>query len=208
MTDRERLERRYRRLLACYPRAFRRDHGHELLGVLMTGAENGRWAAGPAAVADLIAGGLRMRVASPRLPAPVRLMYVGAAVELATLITIVATLGDVHSAIRSRHPGYSAAQWHAELTGHLLPLVFSAGLAVGVWLWLAWANGRGSRWARLAFAAFATLNVCGLLSGLTDGSATYARADLAAGAVLCAVGLAGVALLLRGARARDAATPF
>jgi hypothetical protein len=36
------LERRYRRLLVCYPRAFRREHEQEILAVLMAGAGDGQ----------------------------------------------------------------------------------------------------------------------------------------------------------------------
>jgi hypothetical protein len=38
MSDVTGLERRYRRLVACYPRAFRREHEQEILAVLMAGA--------------------------------------------------------------------------------------------------------------------------------------------------------------------------
>ena len=40
------LERGYRRLLAWYPREFRREHEEEMLAVLMAGAREGR--GGPA----------------------------------------------------------------------------------------------------------------------------------------------------------------
>jgi len=44
MTDAADLERRYRRLLACYPAAFRPEPEQEILSVLMAGAEEGqRW---------------------------------------------------------------------------------------------------------------------------------------------------------------------
>ena len=47
MTDQEHLERAYGRLLAWYPRAFRRENGPEILAVLM--AERQRTvSAGPA----------------------------------------------------------------------------------------------------------------------------------------------------------------
>jgi hypothetical protein len=69
------------------------------------------------------------------------------------------------------------------------------GAAVGVWLWMAWANGRGHRWALVVFAMFFGVNVVSLFSGLTQGSATYARADLIAGSVLCLVALAAVVLI-------------
>jgi hypothetical protein len=42
MSDSVDLERRYRRLLAGYPRAFRREHEQEILSVLMAGADEGQ----------------------------------------------------------------------------------------------------------------------------------------------------------------------
>jgi hypothetical protein len=44
MTDSTDLERRYRRLLALYPKVFRQENGQEILSVLMAGAAEGqRW---------------------------------------------------------------------------------------------------------------------------------------------------------------------
>jgi hypothetical protein len=126
----------------------------------------------------------------------IKLMYLGAVVELATAVTIVATIGDIRSNVVARNPGYTAAQWHAEVAGKLDPLVVAAGVAVGFWLLMAWANGRGHRWARIAFAMFFGLNTLSLLSGLAGGSAVYARPDLAIGIVLWLVELAVVALVL------------
>lgn len=39
MSDSAALEQRYRRLLACYPRAFRHEQEQEILAVLMAGAD-------------------------------------------------------------------------------------------------------------------------------------------------------------------------
>jgi hypothetical protein len=61
MTDPTSLERRYRRLLACYPRAFRREHTEEMLAVLMAGARQGR-RPGLAESADLIRSAAKMRL--------------------------------------------------------------------------------------------------------------------------------------------------
>jgi hypothetical protein len=96
-------------------------------------------------------------------------MYLGAVVELAAAITIVATIGDVKSNVVKRNPGLTAGQWHAVVAGHLEPTAVAAGLAVGFWLWMAWSIGRGQRWARIAFALFFGLNTCGLLNGLAGG---------------------------------------
>ncbi len=60
--ERQRLERRYRRLLAVYPPAHRRAHGEEMVGVLMAAApDRQRWP-GLAETADLIAGAMRIWV--------------------------------------------------------------------------------------------------------------------------------------------------
>jgi len=88
MTDSAALERSYRRMLACYPRSFRRDNEDEMLTVLMAAAEDGQRRIGLAEAADLIRGAVRMRLwpAAPRpgsVRAAVRLMLAGAAAELA-----------------------------------------------------------------------------------------------------------------------------
>lgn len=56
------LERGYRRLLACYPRRFRDDHGEELLAVLLASARDGQQRPGLAERADLVRSGLGMRL--------------------------------------------------------------------------------------------------------------------------------------------------
>jgi hypothetical protein len=59
--DRGGLERGYRRLLACYPAAYRRVHEEEMLAVLMTAAPHGKRRPGISEAADLIWGALRVR---------------------------------------------------------------------------------------------------------------------------------------------------
>jgi hypothetical protein len=56
------LERRYRRLLAFYPRAFRREHEQEILSVLMAGAEEGQRRPRLAEYADLLKSAIFMRL--------------------------------------------------------------------------------------------------------------------------------------------------
>jgi len=161
------LERSYRRWLRWYPRSFRDEHEEEMLGVLMVGARADQCRPGPMECVDLVASALCVRL-RPRVPrserstfAMVRLMYLGAVVELAVGLTIVASLADVKASIVARDTGYTGAQWHAEVVGAFEPLVVVAGLAVGFWLWMAWANGRGLRWARVLFALFfGTTAVC------------------------------------------------
>jgi hypothetical protein len=56
------LERGYRRLLACYPRRFRDEHGEELLAVLLADASDGQHRPGVLESADLVRNGLGMRL--------------------------------------------------------------------------------------------------------------------------------------------------
>jgi hypothetical protein len=56
MNDDPRLERRYRRLLAGYPAAFRREYEQEMLTLLMAGAEHGQRWPRLAEAADLLRG--------------------------------------------------------------------------------------------------------------------------------------------------------
>jgi hypothetical protein len=62
MTDLAFLERRYRRLLKLYPRAFRAEHEQEILSVLMACAAEGQRWPGRADAANLIRSALWMRL--------------------------------------------------------------------------------------------------------------------------------------------------
>jgi type IV secretory pathway TrbD component len=124
-----------------------------------------------------------------------RLMYLGALLELGVLAVVAATTNRLHSAILAHHHSYTAEQWHAEFHQHLLPVEIGAPIAACVWVWLAWANGRGHRWARTLFLLFAAVTTASLLSGLAAGALTYAPGDAAAGIVLWIVALAAVALI-------------
>lgn len=54
MTDATELERRYGRLLKCFPARYRREHEQEILSVLMAGAADGQRRPGLAESADLV----------------------------------------------------------------------------------------------------------------------------------------------------------
>jgi hypothetical protein len=64
------LERGYRRLLAWYPRSFRRDQEEEMLAVLMAGARPGQRHPGLLDTADLVTGALTVRLLRALRPRP------------------------------------------------------------------------------------------------------------------------------------------
>ena len=66
MTGSAGLERRYGRLLACYPRAFLREHEQEILAVLMAGADESQQRPRLAEAVNLIKHALWMRLGLSR----------------------------------------------------------------------------------------------------------------------------------------------
>jgi hypothetical protein len=176
MTDQANLERAYWRLLAWYPRAFRRENGREILAVLMAGVPDGQRRPGLAESADLIRSGLLMRLRRssrpagslrPGAPAPVlaavRLMYAGAAVTALTVIISVIAVALI---------GRSAATLRLLGRSQPLPVAVTVGIAGGLvvialWLWLARASSQGRNWARIlstVLSGLATLKAIGVFS--------------------------------------------
>jgi hypothetical protein len=202
MSDTTSLERGYRRILACYPRSFRAENAEEIVAVLLATAREGQVRVGLAEAWDLLRGGVRMRVwpAAPRpraVRAAVLLMLAGAAAELAALVTVVVTSGAVRAAVAARYP--------AAVDGamaHQVAVLVGAPLAIGMWLWLAWANGRGEDWARMISAACFGLLTLSVLGALSQHAATYAPASMIAAAVVWAIGLASVLLIFTPAAGR------
>ena len=203
MTDSQRLERGYRRILALYPGAFRRESEEEILAVLIASAREGQRRVGLAEAADLIRGALRMH-RGPRLPRPlliaVRLTYVGAAVELAVLIALLVTLASLTSASIRGYPDFSVAQWHAVLLAHLTAVEFGAPILLGLWVWMACANARGYRAARVASRVVYVIITIGVVAEALAGISVYGIGGVIADAVLIEVQLAALVLTLNLSR--------
>ncbi len=202
MSEQVTLERSYRRILAWYPRSFRADSEDEILAVLLATAEDGQTRVGLAEAWDLVRGAVRMRLwpAAPRprsVRVAVKLMLAGAAAELAALITVIATLGSVRATVAARD---AAAMQAVPL--HQVTIIALAPVAIGMWLWLAWANGRGQDWARPLSAACFGLISLSVIAGLAQGVAAFAPATMIAGAVVWTLGLSSVALIFTPAAGR------
>jgi hypothetical protein len=196
------LEHGYRRLLAWYPRWFRRGNEEEILAVLLACAQDGQRRPGLEAALDLLKGAARMwmrpRPGQPRTVfAAIRLMWAGALAELAVAITILATIGSVRASVLHAYPPAWPAT-HLQLISEMA----EAPLVIGLWLWMAWANGQGKNRGRAALAVFSGLDSLAVLAAVSAGGITYAPADIAAGMVQCLVALAVVVLIFNPASSR------
>jgi hypothetical protein len=199
------LERGYRRLIACYPRSFRKDNEEEILSILLATAAEGQRRPSLAESADLLHGALRMRMGLSRTPrtvlAAVRLMYLGAAGQVAVLITVILTAGHVRASVQAaaaayHNPAVTAQVMHAVNIALTLDWAL-APFVIILWLFMAWANGMGYDWARVAAISLFGISCAGLLINLVQGSATYATADMIAAGVQWVIGLAATVFILR-----------
>ena len=156
-----------------------------------------------ALTADIPSGLIRAQSPNPArkpasVPTPkavqaaVRVMCLGAVLTLADVATVLLTLGGVRS-VAVHDP--SAMQWPTVMLTQVGFWLASAPIGAGVWLWLAWANGRGYHWARPAFVAFFCVLTTVPFFGLGEDALPYTRADVIATAVLWLAGLAAMALI-------------
>jgi hypothetical protein len=198
------LEQRYRRLLAWYPRAFRRENGPEILAVLMACARDGQRRPGLAEYANLIGNGLllRLRPGVPRsartMRAAVWLMYAGAAVSTLNLINAV------YLYIAMASIGYKLQHVRLpELTGYfqlapLRPLAVAEGIVgdlvvIALWLWMARSAGQRRNWARMAAATLFGLATLDIGVALADPRLISLAASLGGLPVLALTWPVGVA---------------
>jgi hypothetical protein len=190
------LERGYRRLLAFYPRAFRRENEDEILAVLLATADQDQRRPGLAISADLIRSGLLMRL-RPTVPhsartvrAAVRLIYLAALAELAAVITIVVTSAAVLAYV------HRTAPWAAHSAALSLTRDEIVGpIAIVLLLWLAWAVGRRHDWARVVFLISFGVATLSMLAALAESAAVAAPADFAAGVLVWLLQLTAVLLV-------------
>jgi hypothetical protein len=108
----------------------------------------------------------------PSLRRAVRLMWAGAGLALlGTIVTLVLSgkiKTEVFNAVRkndaiarrSGRTGYTIPQLHTVASGTFAALVAAGILSILLWAWMAWANNRGSGWARIiATVLFALITV-------------------------------------------------
>ena len=131
----------------------------------------------------------------PSVRNAVLLMYAGAVLEVIALIVAVLTTSSLKAAILKAHPAYTAAQVHTAEDSRTVSLVVGAVITIGLWLWMAWANGRGHDWARGVFTTFLGLTTLSLLGWLAGSAVLYATADLIAVTVLWLVQMAAMVLI-------------
>ena len=122
----------------------------------------------------------------------IRLMCAGAVLTVASVVIVLVTLGGVRWAAAY---DIEARQWPFVMLTQAGFWLVSAPIGAGLWLLLAWANGRGYSWARPAFVAFFCALTVLPLFGLGRDALPYTWADVIAATVLWMAGLVAVLLI-------------
>lgn len=136
------------------------------------------------------------RPAAPARPASialaVKLMLVGAALSVLSLIYSLTTISDLKDEVRDQlvKEDVNVSQSMID-AGYAVAIVFLVlfGLVGAVlWAWMAWKNGQGRSWARVVATVFAALNVLGVLfTGTGAGVDTVSLVLSLAGVVIAIV---------------------
>jgi hypothetical protein len=202
-SDSASLERGYRRLLAWYPKWFRRANEEEILAVLMACAQENQTRPSLEAAADLLKGAMRMRL-RPRPGQPrtvfvaVWLMIASAVAEVADLITLKATEGGLKATLIARYPAYAHAIGHAVSVQVTIDELLGP-IGIAVVLWLAWMTGKGKQRGRVAFAVFFGITCLTVLLSLSQNSLVYAPAAMGVGLGIWAIDAATIMLIFNKA---------
>ena len=184
-SDSASLERGYRRLLAWYPRWFRRENEGEILAVLMACAQEDQTRPSLEAAADLLKGAVRMRL-RPKPGEPrtvfvaVWLIIASVVTEVACLITLKATEGGIKAAAISAYPAFAHLIGHAVSAQVTIDEILGP-IGIAVMLWLAWMTAKGKQRARVALAVYFGVSCLSVLLALSQDALVYAPAAMGVG---------------------------
>jgi hypothetical protein len=102
----------------------------------------------------------------------VKLMYAGAALSAIGIVLELVSIGSVKSAIKKANPKLTTTQIHsAEIVGVAIVVIIGL-IGVGLWIWMAWANGRGKNWARIVASVLFGLSTIDVLLSVARPHAT------------------------------------
>lgn len=100
----------------------------------------------------------------------VKLMYLGAALSAVGIVVGILGRSAVKAAVRKAQPAYTPSQVQTLVSISVGASVVLGLIAVGLWIWMAYASKSGKSWARAlstVFFGFSVLDVAVLALGTT-----------------------------------------
>lgn len=108
----------------------------------------------------------------PSIRKAVRLMWAGAALTALGILLNFFMTDEIKDAIRDADSSLTSSEVDDRLAFFLTIGVVFGLIAIGLWLWMASANGQGKPWARTVATVLGGLNVLFFLLGLAQGGNT------------------------------------
>lgn len=121
-------------------------------------------------------------------------MYVGAVVSVVALIVGLSQHGSFRTAVINANPNFTSQQVNTAVDGAVAFVVIGGLIGAGLWVWMAWANGRGRNWARITGTVFFGIDTLGLIG---DSTKHLPVLSMALGGLVWLIGLSVVILLWR-----------
>ncbi|WP_028047267.1 hypothetical protein [Cellulomonas sp. URHE0023] len=108
----------------------------------------------------------------------VQLMYAGAALSLIGIVVAWATKNQLRDTLAESSPSLTPADVDTAVTIALVSATVVGLIAVGLWLWMAAANGAGKSWARIVATVLGGLGVVSTLFSLRSATGTSIALNL------------------------------
>ena len=106
----------------------------------------------------------------PSIRTAVRLMYVGAVLSVVGALSIFLQVDAIRDQIEEDDPSLTADDVDTAVAIFVVTFVVIGLISVGLWLWMAYTNGRGQSWARVVATVLGGLSIVSALAGLATGS--------------------------------------
>jgi hypothetical protein len=121
-----------------------------------------------------------------------KLMYLGAGLQVVGAITTFLLQDTIRDSIADSDRTLTESELDSAMAGVLAVTVITSLIAIGLWVWMAYANGQGKSWARIVASVLGGLNIVFTVLNLAGGNVPA----LALLVSLFGVGLAGYILWL------------
>jgi hypothetical protein len=122
----------------------------------------------------------------------VKLMYAGAALSALGIVISLVTISSLKSAIEARDPTFTTTKLHAAEAVAIGGVIVGGLIAIGLWLWMAWANGKGRNWARIVSSVLFGINTLDVLLLLGQ---PHAAISVAFSLIVWLVGVGAIVLI-------------
>jgi hypothetical protein len=102
----------------------------------------------------------------------VKLMYVGAGLTVVGVLASLLQLDTIRDSIEDSDSSLTSSEVDSAVAFTIGFLVVTALVSIGLWLWMASANGSGKSWARVVATVLGGLNILFTLLSVVSGGAT------------------------------------